>query len=123
MLIGRGARNLFCSCPPFQIDGNFGGCSAVAEMLLQSQEITKDGHPVLDLLPALPAAWTDGQITGLRARGNFEVDLAWKGGKLTKAVIHSLSGTPACVRAKDKTITLEAKSGTMRLDGALQIIR
>lgn len=118
MLIGRGSPNLLCSHPPFQIDGNFGGTAAVPEMLLQSQEITADGAPVLELLPALPTSWHTGQITGLRARGNFVVDLAWANGKLTSVTVHSNVGVPAIVRygkkeipiklAKDESITLKS---------------
>jgi alpha-L-fucosidase 2 len=103
MLIGRGAPNLFCLHAPFQIDGNFGGCAAVAEMLLQSQETTADGEPVLELLPALPTSWSNGKVTGLRARGGFTVDIQWSEGKIATYRVASAEPREVKVRINGET--------------------
>ncbi len=82
------------------------------EMLLQSQ------NDVIQLLPALPKAWPSGSVKGLRARGNFTVDIVWQNGKLVSAAIKSLSGNPACLRYGTTTKVVKIKKGqTFQWDG------
>jgi len=112
--------NLFDAHPPFQIDGNFGATSGITEMLMQSHRRDPKGRYIVELLPALPSAWPDGRITGLRARGGFTLDIAWKNGMLAEAIVKSPSGRSCIVRYGERTVQIEPGAGGVRLDGALQ---
>jgi alpha-L-fucosidase 2 len=116
--------NLFDAHPPFQIDGNFGGAAAIAELLVQSR-VNGDpssGDAEIELLPALPPTWVDGEVRGLRARGGFEVDVRWRGGVLEQARVRSLRGTAGTVRYGERTAAVEAtaKGRVLVLDGNLK---
>ncbi len=102
--------NLFSNYPPFQIDGNFGECAGIAEMLIQSHA------GIIDILPALPDKWSDGEYTGLRARGGFTVDVKWQDGKVVNATIKSDSAKKAVARINGKEIKLKFKNGTWNLN-------
>lgn len=113
--------NLFDAHPPFQIDGNFGATAGIAEMLLQSNDpqatptsltSAQQGEgAVVRLLPALPSAFPSGSVTGLRARGGFEIDLAWQHGKLQRATVRAKASGPLTLICADKKAEVTAVAG------------
>ena len=101
--------NLFDAHPPFQIDGNFGGAAAVAEMLVQSS--SQEIH----LLPALPKSWNSGSVKGLKTRGGFEVDLTWSQGRLKQLVIKSVLGGKTSLVYDGEKQVLSLNKGTQKV--------
>ena len=107
--------NLFDAHPPFQIDGNFGACAGIAELLLQSHVRDDGGRRVIDILPALPSVWAKGgSVKGLRARGGFKVGFAWKDGRVTEVELDSKCGTPAVLRCNGQDRAVAAERGVQR---------
>ena len=97
--------NLFDAHPPFQIDGNFGGTAGVCEMLMQS------GNGQIELLPALPEQWKDGSVSGLCARGGYEVAFEWKDGKVRDCSIKARKNGSVTLLYNSQQKTVKLKAG------------
>ena len=107
-------NNLLNARRVYQIDGNFGATAGIAEMLIQSHIKDKEGNFIIDLLPAIPSAWSTGSVKGLCARGGFVVDMEWDEGKIKSAFISSKKGGTCKVRFQDKIIDLTLNVGEKR---------
>jgi len=108
--------NLFDAHPPFQIDGNFGGAAGIGELLLQSHT------QYINILPALPSALPSGDIRGIRARGNFTLDIKWEKGKLQQLRVVSLTGGDCLLRYNGKILKLAtSRNGTYTFNGSLDL--
>jgi alpha-L-fucosidase 2 len=106
--------NLFDAHPPFQIDGNFGGTAGVCEMLMQSQLLTAKGQKqaaVIELLPACPKEWNEGAVSGLCARGGFEVSFKWKGGNVRSASVKAKHAGTVTLLYNGQQKTFKMKAG------------
>jgi len=103
--------NMFCACPPFQIDGNFGATSGITEMLLQSHLRDDNGDYYQDLLPALPSRLPNGKITGIKGKGGFEISIKWEHGELTELQVRSILGNNLNLRYKGKTLSMKTSAG------------
>ena len=101
--------NLFDAHPPFQIDGNFGGTAGVCEMLMQSSMV--NGQWAIELLPALPEVWKEGAVSGLCARGGFEVSFEWKGGKVRACQIKAKNNSTVTLLYNGQQKTVKLKAG------------
>lgn len=112
--------NLFDKCGPFQVDGNFGATAGIAEMLLQAR-FTKHSSIRIHLLPALPDAWLEGSVRGLRAPGGFELAFTWRSGRIESAELLSKRGRPCQICAGDRTTRLNTSPGMLiRLNAQLE---
>jgi alpha-L-fucosidase 2 len=100
--------------PPFQIDGNFGGTAGVCEMLMQSQLLTANGkqqEAIIELLPACPTAWKEGKVSGLCARGGYEVSFEWKGGYVRAATLKAKKKCKVTLLYNNQSKTFRIKAG------------
>jgi alpha-L-fucosidase 2 len=102
--------NLLDNHPPFQIDGNFGGAAGIAEMLLQSH------HGTIELLPALPTKWKKGSVTGLKARGGYELDIRWEHGQMQTATIRSTYGGNCRIHARLRVSVMDEQNNEISVE-------